>query len=662
LTDARKTVTLDPIIGPSPPITRSPPPMVDVRRTLREVFGFDDFRPGQERVIDALLEGRSALAVFPTGAGKSLCYQLPALRFDGLTVVVSPLIALMKDQVDALRRRGVAAARLDSTLTGEEARGVYADLRAGRLTLLYVAPERLAGERFLQTLSGRPIALLAIDEAHCISEWGHNFRPEYLKLARLAGRLKVGRVLALTATATPEVARDIARSLGIAPADVVVTGFHRPNLELHATCGRAERRRGLLLERLRSRPPGPTIVYVTLQRTAEELAAFLVASGHDAEPYHAGLDDARRAAVQDRFMASDAGIVVATIAFGMGIDKADIRYVYHLNLPKTLENYAQEVGRAGRDGLPSVCELFAAPDDAVTLENFTYGDTPTPQAVARLIADVLGRGPVFDVSVYDLANDHDIRPLVVQTLLTYLELEGVIEATGPFYAECKVQVLRPLGEVVGRFDARRQKFLRGVFSAAKRGRTWLTIDTVAVARELGEPRERIVAALNYLEAQGDVTLQAAGVRQGYRLLKPGVDLDRLRDAMSARFLDREARDIGRVRQVLDYATDPGCLTRHLLGYFGESLGAPCGHCARCLGIPPGDLPPATARPLGDQERSLLRALRPEQHPALDEPRALARFLAGLSSPASTRARLGRHPAFGALADVPFARILRFVEG
>jgi len=640
-----------------------PEPDLDgARAALRDVFGFTDFRPGQARVIGTLLAGRSSLAVFPTGAGKSLCYQIPALLLDGLTVVVSPLIALMKDQVDALVRRGVAAARLDSTLDGVQARRVYDDLRGGRLKLLYVAPERLAGGRLVETLGRQRVALLAIDEAHCISEWGHNFRPEYLKLAGLADRLRVGRVLALTATATPGVARDIARSLAIAPDDAVVTGFHRRNLELHATPCRADERIGLLKDRLTSYPPGAAIVYVTLQKTAEDVASALASSGLDARAYHAGLGDDVRGEVQDWFMASGAGVVVATIAFGMGIDKADIRYVYHLNLPKTLENYAQEVGRAGRDGLASVCELFACAGDVVTLENFTYGDTPTADAVSAFLRDVLGRGDAFDVSVYDLSGDHDIRPLVAQTLLTYLELEGVIEATGPFYAEYKVQTLRPLDAILDRFDARRAEFLRRVFALGRKGSKWLTIDTFAASRDLGEPRDRILKALNYLEEQGEVVLQVSGLRQGYRRLEPAPDLDRLTALLASRFLDREARDVARVRQVLDYAREPSCLTGRLLDYFGETLPTPCGHCSRCLGIPPASPPPAPERPLGAPERALLASIRAENHRALSGHRPLARFLTGLSSPATTRARLTRHPSFGAFGDVPFARVVAFVGG
>ncbi len=634
--------------------------MNEARRRLREVFGFAEFRAGQERVVAALLEGRSALAVFPTGGGKSLCYQLPALLLDGLTVVVSPLIALMKDQVDFLMRHDVPAARLDSSLETTEARRVFAELRARRLKLLYVAPERLAGERFLQTLSGQRIELLAVDEAHCISEWGHNFRPEYLKLARLAEQLRMGRVLALTATATPEVARDIARAFRIEAADVVQTGFHRPNLELHATPCPAEGRRGRLLERLRDRPPGPAIVYVTLQKTAEELAEFLVRHGLDASAYHAGLDDDRRHAIQDAFMASGRGIVVATIAFGMGIDKADIRAVYHYNLPKSLENFAQEIGRAGRDGQPAHCELFACAEDLVTLENFTYGDTPTPEAIAGLLGEVLGLGPAFDVSTHELSQAHDIRPLVVQTLLTYLELEGVLEATGPFYAEYKIQPLRTSKQILARFDARRADFLRKLFRQLRKGRTWLRLDVPAAVRALGEPRERIITALNYLEEQGDLVVQVTGVRQGYRRGRADLDVDRLREMMTNRFLEREHRDIDRVHRVLDYAQTESCLTRRLLAHFGEDLPADCGHCGRCQGLERAPLPPAPTRSLGPPEAEMLKGLQAEGHAALAALRPWARFLCGLSSPATSRAKLTSHPRFGALADVPFARVLAFL--
>jgi len=644
----------------NPPEPHRHPSARDARQNLRRVFGFADYLPGQEAVVTRLLDGRSALAIFPTGAGKSLCYQLPALSLDGLTLVISPLIALMKDQLDFLVARGVPAARLDSSLERPEALRIHDELNSGRLKLLYVSPERFRNERFLQQLRRRTISLLAVDEAHCISQWGHNFRPDYLKIARLAEQLQVGRVLGLTATATVEVARDIAEGFRIAREDVVHTGFYRPNLKLYATACSAEQRNGLLLSRLRERPPGPTIVYVTLQRTAEQLAETLVAHGHDAAAYHAGMETDERNAIQDDFMASKRMIVVATIAFGMGVDKPDIRYIYHYNLPKALENYAQEIGRAGRDGGESICEMLACADDVVTLENFSYGDTPTPEAVTSLVRAVLDLGDVFDVSEYELSYDHDVRLLVVKTLLTYLELENVIHATSPFYSEYKFQPLRSSEAILARFDRRRAEFLRSVFCHARKGKTWFSLDVEAVSRAIGEARERIVAALGYLEDRGDLVLQVAGVRQGFRVEDVPDDLTPLCEDLGERFRRREEQDVARVRGMLDFAEHDGCLTQYLLAYFGENRDA-CGHCGRCEGEPARALPPARYTPPGASDLDALRRLKAEGHAALAAPRQLVRFLCGLGSPATTRARLRAHPMFGRFASVPFHEVMAFVE-
>lgn len=637
----------------------------DLLTPLRQVFGFSEFRPGQISVIQALLAGRSALAIFPTGAGKSLCYQLPALLLDGVTLVVSPLIALMKDQVDFLRSRSVPAAQLDSTLDAQEARQVAQDLHQHRLKVLYVAPERLASERFQQTLQRTPISLFAIDEAHCISEWGHNFRPDYLRLARLAQECKVGRVLALTATATPAVARDIARAFGISSEDVIRTGFYRPNLTLRVTPCKTSDRLNLLISKLRQRPAGATIVYVTLQRTAEEVAAALAAAGFAARAYHAGMEATARSSVQDWFMSEPAPIVVATVAFGMGIDKSAIRYVYHFNLPKSLENYAQAIGRAGRDGQPALCEMLACSTDRIVLENFVYGDTPAPEAILAVLDDVLNRGPKFGLSLHDLCGQYDLRPLVLETLLTYLELEGVLEYVGSYYLDYRFQPLKTSAQILARFDPARAAFLRQVFRRAHKLKTGFSLNVEAAAAALKQPRARIIAALNYLEEQGDLVLQVSEARQLYRRTNPswptGRERIELNRRLVERFTRREASDIDRLRQVLAFAQTDGCLTALLLNHFGDGSTARCGHCSWCLGDRNLILLPEEAVSLGENERTLLTALQQEKHAALQQPRQLARFLCGLSSPAASRAKLGKHPSFGALAHVPFRSVLEWVQ-
>ena len=636
-------------------------PVPDAHVPLKTIFGFDSFRDGQESIIAQLLAGHSALAVFPTGSGKSLCYQLPALMLEGMTLVVSPLIALMKDQIDFLQQKGVQAARLDSSLTADEARTVWDDLWNGRLKLLYVAPERFASERFIQRLRRATISLMVIDEAQCISEWGHNFRPDYLKLARLSRELAAERVLALTATATASVANDICRAFNIAPEAYINTGFHRPNLTMRALPCRASERDALLLSRLHERPRGATIVYVTLQRTAEEIAEYLCTQGLHARAYHAGLDAETRHGVQDAFMASPDAVVVATIAFGMGIDKADIRYVYHYNMPKSLENYMQETGRAGRDGVDSCCDLFVCPGDIATLENFSYGDTPTLTAVQGVLTHILAAPDRFDLSVHTLSADYDMRALVVSTLLTYLELEGVIAATGPRYNEYRFQPQRSSAEMLAPFNAERQRFLRAMFAKASKGRVWFSLDIAATAATLGEPRERLIAALNYFEEQGDLILKVAGLRLGYRFVQRPTSADTLARTLHTRFLRSEARDIARLGQVVALASMSGCTVRHILSYFGETLDADCGHCDRCLAeaIPP--MPPIEETALTSHHEALIAELAAESHPALASSRQLTRFLCGLPSPSASKARLTRDPRFGRLAHMRFGTVLTTAE-
>jgi ATP-dependent DNA helicase RecQ len=432
---------------------------------------------------------------------------------------------------------------------------------------------------------------------------------------------------------------------------------------LCATACAADERIGLLLARLKARPPGPTIVYVTLQKTAERVAAALVAEGFAAEAYHAGMEAEVREAVQNRFMAADRAIVVATIAFGMGIDKADIRAVYHYNLPKSLENYAQEIGRAGRDGAASHCEIFAAAEDLTVLENFTYGDTPTAEALRDLLKELLqGRaaGDTFDISAFELSGRHDIRQLVVSTALTYLELDGLIEATAPFYTSYQWKFQRPVETILERFEGERRTFLERLFGLAKEGRIWNTVVLAEAAAALGGERERLVKALNYLEEKGDLELRAAGVRQGYRVVRVPEDLAAVWRELRRRFAAREAGDIARVAGVAGLIGGEGCLVRRLLAYFGEELGRDCGHCGPCAGAPRVELTrPERAVSWPAEELAALRTQYPRE---LGGARQVARFLCGIASPALSTAKLTRHPCFGCAAEAPFAAVMQAVSG
>ena len=634
----------------------------EIDEALKQYFGFDGFRAGQREVIAHLMEGRSTAAVFPTGAGKSLCYQLPALLLPGVTLVVSPLIALMKDQVDALRKRGIAAQQLDSSLSLDDYREVMSSLRDGRLRLLYVAPERFNNERFREAMSHIPIDLFAVDEAHCISEWGHNFRPDYLKLAGFARDFNAKRVLALTATATEKVLGDIRDGFDIAEDCAVRTGFYRPNLTLLMTPVFADERLDLLIAQLKDRPRGPTIIYVTLQKTAEEVAQKLAAADFPARAYHAGMKPDIRASIQEWFMASNEGIVVATIAFGMGIDKANIRYVYHYNAPKSLENYSQEIGRAGRDGEPSICHALICPDDMPVLENFIYGDTPTKVAIEKLIGTLFAQDEHFDLNLNELSSACDIRILVLRTLLTYLELEKYLQAGTPFYADYQFKALMTSKEILAQFEGPQRDFLAGIFKQARKKRVWLHIDPAKAASALNTDRQRVIRALDYLGEKQMLEVKAAGIRHRYSRLKIPLDEKELAAQLHERMVLREEAEISRLRQVLDLAGADQCQTRMLATHFAEQLDKPCGHCSYCL--------EGHQSLLMNKELNVNEALWPDieallassdNTKILQDRRSLARFLCGVTSPGISRARLSRHPLFGALADHPFRQVQDWLD-
>ena len=543
---------------------------------LKEIFGFDSFRPGQEEVIRAVLESRDTLAVMPTGGGKSLCYQVPALMQESLTVIVSPLISLMKDQVDSLLQSSVAeAATLHSGLSPEERWEVERKVRTGEIKMLYIAPERLRSLEFVLALRRAGVGLFVVDEAHCISEWGHNFRPDYLFLPRVVKDLGSPPVLALTATATPRVREDILRSLAMRSPEVVVTSFNRPNLTYRVIeTKKKESKLPLILDVIRRSPP-PGIVYATTRKECEELAAGLRRSGIEAAHYHAGLSSADRSDVQERFMTDELPVVVATIAFGMGVDKPNVRFVVHSSVPASLPAYIQEAGRAGRDGEPSECVVLYRSADLGRRRRLVTVSSAGEDEVGsffRALAGVANGGRI-NAPFSSLAALGGVEQDAAGIMLRGLEESGLVARGYDLWAGVEVESLEeePEGlreEISAVHAALPGRGEIGIPELAQRAGVRPVVAQTAVYRMMVDSLMRAVP-------RGSVT--------DIRLRETHLD-ERDRREMAARLKGHDKRAHGEIRDVENYVQLTTCRRERLLRHFGDKEEvAPCGGCDICLG-------------------------------------------------------------------------------
>ncbi len=563
----------------------------DIHQILLKYWGFSAFRPLQEEIIVSVLSGKDTLALLPTGGGKSVCFQVPGLALPGITLVISPLIALMKDQVANLTRKGIKAAAVYSGMDRREIDVTLDNCLYGGIRFLYVSPERLQTEKFTEVLKQMNVSLLAVDEAHCISQWGYDFRPPYLEIARVRDLIPGIPVLALTATATPEVVVDIQEKLRFSQKNVYCKSFERKNLTYLVF--REEDKLGRLLRIVRN-VKGTGIVYVRNRKKTREIASFLQKNGIRAGYYHAGLDAVTREVRQDEWMSDKTQAIVATNAFGMGIDKPDVRYVVHMDLTDSLEAYFQEAGRAGRDEKRSYAVLlFEQADIAQVMSNFqsSFPDRSTIRAVYNSLGNYFGvpagsgEDQQFDFELSTFARQYNLTQPMAYHSLKILEREGYVLLNEAVRSPSKIhikaskealyhfQVAHPLADT---FLKTLLRSYSGLFSDFTR------IDEAVIAARNGQTRENTVRMLNHLQENGILTYLPASDKPQLTFWRPRIDVTYL-DLSESRYTHLKEMAGKRLEAVLGYISSADrCRSVQLLAYFGETGAPPCGGCDICL--------------------------------------------------------------------------------
>ncbi|WP_067101751.1 RecQ family ATP-dependent DNA helicase [Marinomonas atlantica] len=627
---------------------------------LTQYFGFDRFREGQQQTIEQLQAGHSALSVFPTGSGKSLCYQFTATQLPNLTLVISPLIALMHDQLAFLQSKGIPSASLDSTQTKEESQAVMQQVRDGRIKILMISVERFKNERFRRFIQNVPVSMLVVDEAHCISEWGHNFRPDYLKLPQYQQELAIPLVLLLTATATRRVQKDMALKFNIAPEHIVQTGFYRQNLDIDLIPAQGQDKQALLRQVL-NETQGTGIVYVTQQKTADELAASLQQSGYSAVSYHAGLGNEVRAAIQNDFMAGQTRIIVATIAFGMGIDKSDIRFVVHYDLPKSIENYSQEIGRAGRDGQPSRCVMLASLDGLHVLENFVYGDTPEPHSIQALLQEIFSNtvNSEWETQAYGLSQITNIRALPLKTLLVQLELAGAIVPRYSYYSDVKLKWNQSLEQIAQVLTPEQQALFSQVAQHIVFKKIWGVPDFERLHQQ-GVDRGTVLSLFEQLADRDLITLETKGLTEVYGV-RAELITPELAQTLQRYVEQKQTSEIERIATMIRFFELDRCLNHNLARYFGDQ-NAPehCGHCSVCRGNVLSLERNGSNQVIDslDADVQIAKTWLLQKLPqAQVTPVLITRFLVGLTQPIFTKIKARQQSVFGKYEEMAYEEVL-----
>ncbi len=563
------------------------------REALQQHFGFTDFLEGQAEVIESVLAGQNAVVVMPTGGGKSLCYQLPGLMLDGVTLVVSPLIALMKDQVDALVSRDIPTTFINSSLGYSETNKRMGEIRRGVYKLVYVAPERFRSQAFMDTIASVKVKLFAVDEAHCISHWGHDFRPDYLRLKDAVERLGHPQIIALTATATQKVRADISEQLGLVDPRYLVAGFDRPNLALRVLHVSAEKEKLDTLKRIIKTSGGSGIIYAATRKSVEQISGKLKMAGLSVEPYHGGMGELERTRSQDSFMSGRVQAIIATNAFGMGIDKRDIRFVVHYHLPGSIEAYYQEVGRAGRDGLPADCLLLFNYADTRTQQFFIEGNHPPPELIRRVYHEIASFGlENIELSARELAQRlGEKNDMSIYSALVVLEKAGHIERGRSTDKNVIVRLTAQVDFALDQVDSESTEgsVLRElIFNRDINDREQTEIELSAMGRALDLDDGRVWRALRGLSARGIISYRNAYQGRGIKLMDdPPASALRIDTRELAA---RAAAEQWKLRKMIDYCYSKSCLRRFILSYFGDRKKVErCQTCSVCAPHPSGNI-------------------------------------------------------------------------
>lgn len=640
--------------------------MLSPHQALQKYFGLSEFRPAQLEIIENILAGKNTLATLPTGSGKSLTFQLPSflLHHHGTTIVISPLLSLIRDQVQKLQQQGISAAQLDSTLNTQERNHNLTELKAGNIQLLYTSPETLGNPQLLNILKQINISLVAIDEAHCYSEWGHSFRPSYLSLPHLTRVIKPHAVLALTATATRKVASDIRKAFRIKTAQHISSSPRRINLS-YTIIPTEDKQRPDQLSNILAQPNHlPAIVYAMRQEQCEEIAHHLSSTGLRAKSYHAGMSTQSRKTIQDDFLADKNQVIVATIAFGMGVDKSNIRSIIHYHLPKSPEGWMQESGRAGRDASPAHTYLLACGADTIPLTNFIRARELPESSIHRLVTTLTSQGKSAVIQPYHTRVNLGMLTTTLDVLLAKLELLKITKYTHTTWRYIKMNTLYGRTFNLTDYPKSHRKALTHLLNMEG---LYTRYDLHEAPTDFGIPAEKLYQTLLEIKNSGECYMRFSGWQKHYKILRP-LDSDQVTELTTSLYQYHQnqlTHDELRLQEVQRIATTRACIPVQFEKWFSVPKAhlTPCNNCSSCNGEKrPTKLTSSSNKNkkltsnITDEQLTLIKEFLTKKKKYIHTPAQLTCILCGIGTPYIRHYRLHQHPIFSTFAHIPYDEI------